>query len=161
MPHTGMHATLPPARRGRIISLHREKGPEPMVMFAADYPFLDILWTMIIFFCWVSWFWLLIVVFGDLFRRDISGFAKAAWVVGLIVLPFLGTLIYVLTQGKEMTARRLRDVQVSQANFDDYVRSVAKDGGSAGEIERAKGLLDSGAISQAEFEQLKAKALAT
>ena len=131
-----------------------------MVMFAADYPFLDILWTMIIFFCWVSWFWLLIVVFGDLFRRDISGAAKAAWVVGLIVLPFLGTLIYVLTQGKEMTERRLRDVQVSQANFDDYVRSVAKDGGSAGEIERAKSLLDSGAISQAEFEQLKAKALA-
>ena len=132
-----------------------------MVMFAADYPFLDILWTMIIFFCWVSWFWLLIVIFGDLFRRDLSGVAKAAWIVCLIVLPVLGTLIYVLTQGKDMTARRLRDVQVSQANFDDYVRSVAKDGGSAGEIERAKSLLDNGAINQAEFEQLKAKALAS
>ena len=130
-----------------------------MVVFAADYPFLDVLWTMIIFFCWVAWIWLLIVVFGDLFRRDISGWAKAGWMVALIVFPFLGTLIYVITQGQEMTERRIRDVQVSQANFDDYVRSVAADGGSAGEIERAKALLDSGAINQAEFEQLKAKAL--
>lgn len=131
-----------------------------MVMFAADYPFLDILWTMIIFFCWVAWIWLLIVIFGDLFRRDISGFAKAAWVVALIVLPFLGTLIYLISQGNEMTERRIRDVQVSQANFDEYVRTVAADGGSAGEIERAKALLESGTINATEFERLKAKALA-
>ena len=133
-----------------------------MTVFAADYPFLDILWTMIIFFCWVAWIWLLIVIFGDLFRRDISGWGKAAWVVFLIVLPFLGTLIYLIAEGKNMTERRVRDMQVSQANFDDYVRSVAADGGSAGsagEIERAKALLDSGAITQPEFERLKAKAL--
>ena len=130
-----------------------------MPVFAADYPFLDILWTMIIFFCWVAWIWLLIVILSDVFRRDISGLGKAAWVVGLIVFPFLGTLIYLISQGKQMTERRVRDVQVSQANFDEYVRSVAKDGGSAGEIERAKALLDSGTINQAEFDQLKAKAL--
>ena len=133
-----------------------------MLVFAADYPFLDILWTMIIFFCWVAWIWLLIVIFGDLFRRDISGWAKAGWVVFLIILPFLGTLIHLIAEGKNMTERRIRDMQVSQANFDDYVRTVAADGGQAGsaaEIERAKALLDSGAITQPEFEQLKAKAL--
>jgi len=133
-----------------------------MTVFAADYPFLDVLWTMIIFFCWVAWIWLLIVIFGDLFRRDLSGWGKAAWVVFLIVLPFLGTLIYLIAEGNNMTERRMRDMQVSQANFDEYVRSVAADGGSAGsagEIERAKALLDSGAITQPEFERLKAKAL--
>jgi len=134
-----------------------------MFVFAADYPFLDILWTMIIFFCWVAWIWLLIMVFSDLFRRHVSGWAKAAWVVFLIVLPFLGVLIYLIAEGKGMTERRVQDMQASQAQFDTYVRSVATEtgGGSAHEIEKAKALLDSGAITQPEFEQLKAKALAT
>ena len=131
-----------------------------MVVFAADYPFLDVLWTMVIFFCWVCWIWMMILILSDVFRRDISGWAKAGWVAFLIVLPFLGALIYLITQGREMTERRVRDARVSQANFDDYVRSVAADGGSAGEIQRAKDLLESGTITQAEFEQLKAKALA-
>ena len=132
-----------------------------MTVFAADYPFLDVLWTMIIFFCWVAWIWLLIVIFSDLFRRDLSGWAKAAWIVFLIVLPFLGTLVYVIANGKEMTERRIRDAAASQAQFESHIRSVAKsDGGSAAEIQRAKELLDSGAITQQEFEQLKAKALA-
>ena len=134
-----------------------------MFVFAADYPFLDILWTMIIFFCWVAWIWLLIMVFSDLFRRHVSGWAKAAWVVFLIVLPFLGVLIYLIAEGKGMTERRVQDMQASQAQFDTYVRSVATEtgGGSAHEIEKAKALLDSGATTQPEFEQLKAKALAT
>ena len=136
------------------------------MVFAADYPFLDVLWTMILFFCWVAWIWLLIVIFSDLFRRhDTSGWVKALWIVFLIVLPFLGALVYIIANGKEMTERRVRDVQASQEQFDSYVRSVAAEGGgggggSAGEIERAKQLLDSGAINQAEFDQLKAKALA-
>ena len=136
-----------------------------MFVFAADYPFLDILWTMIIFFCWVAWIWLLIMVFSDLFRRDVSGWAKAAWVVFLIILPFLGVLIYLIAEGKGMTERRVQEMQASQAQFDTYVRSVATEtgggGGSAHEIEKAKSLLDSGAITQPEFEQLKAKALAS
>ena len=136
-----------------------------MFFFAADYPFLDILWTMIIFFCWVAWIWLLIMVFSDLFRRDVSGWAKAAWVVFLIILPFLGVLIYLIAEGKGMTERRVQEMQASQAQFDTYVRSVATEtgggGGSAHEIEKAKALLDSGAITQPEFEQLKAKALAS
>jgi general stress protein CsbA len=133
------------------------------MVIAADYPFMDVLWSMIIFFCWVAWIWILILIFSDLFRRDISGWGKAAWVVALIILPFLGSLIYLIAEGKSMTERRMRDAQVSQANFDDYVRKVAADGGtagSAGEIARAKELLDSGAITQQEFDQLKAKALA-
>jgi general stress protein CsbA len=130
------------------------------MLLAADYPFLNILWTMIIFFCWVAWIWMLVLILSDVFRRDISGWVKAAWVVALIVLPFLGTLIYLIAHGKDMTERRVRDVQVSQAQFDDHIRSVAANGGAAGEIRRAKDLLDSGAINQQEFETLKAKALA-
>ena len=138
------------------------------MVFAADYPFMDVLWTMILFFCWVAWIWLLVVIFSDLFRRDISGWAKAAWVVFLIVLPFLGVLIYLIAEGKDMTARRISDAAASRAQFDDYVRTVAQDGGTAGgggggaaaQIQQAKALLDSGAISQQEFDQLKAKALA-
>jgi general stress protein CsbA len=136
------------------------------MVFAADYPFLDVLWTMILFFCWVAWIWLLIVIFSDLFRRhDASGWTKALWIVFLIVLPFLGALVYIIANGKEMTERRVRDVQASQEQFDSYVRSVASEsggggGGAAGEIERAKQLLDSGAINQEEFDRLKAKALA-
>jgi hypothetical protein len=130
------------------------------MVFAADYPFMDVLWTMILFFCWVAWIWMLVMILSDVFRRDISGWAKAAWCVFVIVLPFLGALVYLIANGKGLTERRIRDAQVSQAQFDDYVRTVAADGGSAGEIERAKQLLDSGAINQAEFDRLKEKALA-
>ena len=130
------------------------------MLFSADYPFLNILWTMIIFFCWVAWIWMLVLIFGDVFRRDSSGWAKAAWCIFLIVVPFLGALVYVIANGKEMTERRVRDVQVSQARLDDHIRSVAANGGAAGEIAKAKSLLDSGAITQQEFDTLKAKALA-
>ena len=130
------------------------------MVFAADYPFLDVFWTMILFFFWVAWIWMLIMVFSDIFRRDISGWSKAAWCLFVLILPFLGVFIYLIANGSGLTERRVRDVQVSQANFDEHIRSVAADGGSAGEIERAKQLLDSGAINQTEFERLKAKALA-
>jgi uncharacterized membrane protein YcjF (UPF0283 family) len=134
------------------------------MLLAADYPFLNILWTMIIFFCWVAWFWILITIFADLFRRhDIGGWHKAAWIVFLIILPFLGVLIYLIAQSKGMAQRQLEQHQAAQAQFDQYVQTVATTsgaGGAAGEIEKAKGLLDSGAITQAEFDSLKAKALA-
>jgi hypothetical protein len=131
------------------------------MVFAADYPFLDVLWTMILFFCWVAWIWVMVLILSDVFRRDISGWSKALWVIVLIALPFLGSLIYLIANGSDMTERRARDVQASQAQFDSYVRTVAKEGGgAASEIEKAKELLDSGAITQAEFDSLKAKALA-
>jgi uncharacterized membrane protein YcjF (UPF0283 family) len=125
---------------------------------AADYPFLDVLWTMIIFFCWVIWIWIVITVFADLFRRhDISGWGKAAWVVFVIVVPFLGVLVYLIAQHDGMRERSVKQAQAQQHAFDEYVREAA--GGSATEIAKAKELLDSGAITQAEFDALKAKAL--
>jgi hypothetical protein len=128
---------------------------------AADYPFLNILWSMIIFFLWVAWIWVLILILSDVFRRsDLSGWGKAAWTFFLIVLPFLGVLIYLIAESDGMAERRAQDVQGQRAQMDDYVKSVAGSGGPAAEIDKAKQLLDSGAITQTEFDALKAKALA-
>ena len=130
-------------------------------MLAADYPFLDILWTMFIFFLFVIWIWILITVFVDIFRRkDASGFTKAAWIIFVIILPYLGVLIYLIANHDGMTQRTVDQAKAQRAQMDDYVRNVAGSGGAAAEIEKAKGLLDSGAITQAEFESIKAKALA-
>jgi hypothetical protein len=128
---------------------------------AADYPFLDVLWSMIIFFVWVTWIWMMILILSDVFRRrDLSGWGKAGWTFFLIILPFLGALIYLIAQSDGMAERRAQDVQGQRAQMDDYVRSVAGSGGPAAEIDKAKALLDSGAITQPEYEALKAKALA-
>jgi hypothetical protein len=134
-----------------------------MVVFAADYPFLNILWTMIIFFAWVIWIWMMIGILTDVFRRrDLSGWGKAGWTVFLIVLPFLGALVYLVLNHDGITDRNVQHARVAQAEFDDYVKTVAKNGGgAAAEIEKAKDLLDSGAIDQSEFDALKAKALAS
>jgi hypothetical protein len=122
---------------------------------------MDVFWTMLVFFAWVIWFWLLITVFADLFRRhDISGWGKAAWTLFVIVLPFLGVFVYLIAQGKHMAERRVADAQQSRAAFDDYVRQVATEQGPSDQIAKAKQLLDSGAIDAAEFEQIKRKALA-
>ena len=130
-------------------------------MLAASYPFLDVLWTMFIFFAWVIWFWLLITIFGDIFRRhDIGGGAKTLWLIFVIVLPFLGVFIYLLTQNDGMTQRNLERARGQQAEFDEYVRETAGSGGATAEIEKAKSLLDSGALTQAEFDAIKQKALA-
>ena len=130
-------------------------------MIAADYPFLDIVWTMFIFFAWVIWFWLLITVFSDIFRRhDTSGFGKVLWMIFVIVLPYLGVFIYLIANHDGMTERNVKQMQAKQAQMDDYVKSVAGSGGAAAEIEKAKGLLDSGAITQSEFDAIKQKALA-
>ena len=132
-------------------------------MLAADYPFLEVLWTMFVFFAWVIWFWLLITVFADIFRRrDIGGGAKTLWIILVIVLPFLGVFIYLLTQNDGMTQRNVDRAGAQQAQFDQYVRETASSGGgAAAEIEKAKALLDSGAITQAEFDAIKQKALAS
>lgn len=133
-------------------------------MLAADYPFLDLMWTMLIFFIWILWFWLLFTVFADIFRRhDISGWMKAAWLIFTILLPFLGVFVYLITQNNGMTERNLERARAQKAQFDDYVRETAGGsggGGATSEIERAKTLLDSGAITQSEFDAIKQKALA-
>ena len=130
-------------------------------MLFADYPLLDVFWTMLIFFIWVAWFIILFRILVDIFRRhDIGGGAKTLWIIFVIILPFLGVFVYLISQGQGMAHRDQRQAADAQAQFDDYVRNVSASSGSAAEIEKAKSLLDSGAITQAEFEALKAKALA-
>jgi uncharacterized membrane protein len=120
------------------------------VLLAADYPFLDVLWTLLIFFLWVIWFWLLISIFGDIFRRhDISGWVKAAWTIFVIILPFLGVFIYLIVNGQGMGERSAKAAE-----------AVAARVGPATEIATGKQLLESGTITQEEFEAIKRKATA-
>ncbi len=126
----------------------------------AAYSFGDVMWSMFVFFAWIIFFWLLFTVFGDLFsRHDISGWAKAGWTLLVLVLPYIGIFIYLIANGKSMGERTMQRAQAQQTQMDTYVRSVADSG--ADEIAKGKQLLDSGAITQTEFDQLKAKALAT
>ncbi len=130
-------------------------------MVASSYPFINIMWSMFVFFAWVIWIWLLFTVFADLFRRhDISGWAKAAWTVFVIVLPFIGVLAYLISQSSAMAERNTQDQRAMQAQADDYIRSVAATADPAEQIAKGKQLLDSGAITAAEFDALKQKALA-
>ena len=131
------------------------------MVLAADYPFMDVLWTMIIFFVWVMWIWMMIMIFTDIFRRrDTSGAGKVLWMIFVILLPYLGVFIYLIANHDGMTERNVEQMRAKQAQMDDYVKSVAGSGGAAAEIEKAKGLLDSGAITQSEFDAIKQKALA-
>ena len=124
------------------------------MLLAADYPFLDVLWTMIIFFAWVIWIWMLISILSDVFRRhDISGMSKALWVIFLILLPFLGVLIYLIVNGQGMAERNVKQAQ-------QQVQAAAAMAGPSAQIAHAKELLDKGAINQEEFEAIKRKALA-
>jgi hypothetical protein len=128
----------------------------------AVYSFGDVMWSMLVFFMWILWFWLLFTVFGDLFsRHDIGGWGKAGWTIFVIILPFLGVFIYFIAEGKSMGERAASRAQAQQSQMDDYVRSVASADSGVEQIAKGKQLLDSGAITQAEFDQLKAKALAT
>jgi hypothetical protein len=133
-----------------------------VTLIASSYPFLDILWTTLIFFAWVIFIWIAITVLIDIFRRrDLSGWAKAAWTVFVVVIPWIGVLVYLIANHDGMTERRYKDAADQQAQFDQYVRTAAgTGGGSAAEIEKAKKLLDDGTITQAEFDAIKAKALA-
>ncbi|HET6866485.1 MAG TPA: SHOCT domain-containing protein [Solirubrobacteraceae bacterium] len=134
-----------------------------MAIFASSYPFLEFLWSMLVFFAWVIFIWVAITVLIDVFRRhDISGWGKAGWTVLVVILPWLGVLVYLIVNHEGMADRRMRETANAQAQFDDYVRKTAGSGagGAAGEIERGKRLLDDGAITPAEFESIKAKALA-
>jgi hypothetical protein len=130
-------------------------------VFDDNGSFLLAIFEFFIFFAWfMSLFW----VFGDLFRsRDLGGVAKTLWTLFLIILPVLGMLVYLFTRGGGMTERALAAQHDAQKRQDAYIRSVATPGGTASvteEIAAAKGLLDSGAISASEYEQLKAVALA-
>ncbi|HET6865925.1 MAG TPA: SHOCT domain-containing protein [Solirubrobacteraceae bacterium] len=127
-----------------------------------NHPLLEVLWSFFIIFIWVAWFWLLISITVDIFRRhDISGGVKALWLIFIIFLPFLGVLIYLITQSQSMAERSAEQANRERKAMDDYIRTTAGGGGGAAtEIEKAKALLDNGTITQAEFDSIKAKALA-
>jgi hypothetical protein len=128
---------------------------------ASSYPFLNVLWDILIIFAWLIFLWIAITVLIDVFRRhDISGWGKAGWVVFVVVVPWLGVLTYLIFNHSGMAERRFREAQAAQSQFDDYVRQAAGTASPTAEIERAKKLLDDGAITQAEFDAIKARALA-
>ena len=130
------------------------------MLLAADFALGEMIWTIFIVFMWVIWLWLLFSIFGDLFSdHETSGAAKAGWTILVILLPYLGILIYLIARGGGMAARSAARASAAQADFDAYVKETAASAGPAGEISHAKKLLDDGAISQDEYEALKAKAL--
>jgi len=129
-------------------------------LILANYNFASFLWDVLVIFAFVIWFWMLIVVFGDIFRRhDIGGWAKAAWIILVIVLPYLGVFIYIIAEHSGMAERNTQQLQAQQSATDQYIRSVSGSGGPASEIDTAKKLLEAGDITQAEYDTLKAKAL--
>ena len=151
---------LPGAGRNRSRTFHRRSERITLVI-GTSYPFLGILWTMLIFFAWVIFIWIVITALIDIFRRhDLSGWGKAAWVVFIVIVPWIGVLAYLIVNHDGMNERKVKEAKQSQAQFDDYVRTTAGAGGAAGEIEKAKQLRDDGAITQAEFDAIKARALA-
>jgi hypothetical protein len=131
-------------------------------MLVADFSFIDAFWSMLVFFLWLLFIWLLIAIWTDIFRRDdIGGGMKAVWLLFTMILPFLGAFIYMITQDKGMTQRGIARAQRQNEQFSSYVRETAGGGGgsAADEIERGKALLDRGVITQQEFDVLKANAL--
>jgi hypothetical protein len=132
------------------------------MLFTAEFGTGQLFWSMLWFFLFVIWIWLLFVVFGDIFRsRDLSGWGKALWTIFIIVLPYLGVFVYLIARGKEMSERSLQEAQQREAAFRGYVQTVASGGGgsTADEIARLADLRDKGVISEEEFQQAKTKAL--
>jgi hypothetical protein len=132
-------------------------------MLAYDYPLLGVFWTMLWFFLFFVWIWILISVFIDIFRsHDLSGWAKAGWVIFVVILPFLGVLIYLIARGGKMQDRAMRDSAKQQADFQQYVRDVATaPGGSGDQLAKLADLKDKGVLTDEEFQAQKAKILAS
>jgi hypothetical protein len=130
------------------------------VLIASDYPFFDVFWSILVFFLWVAWFMLLFRIFGDVFsRHDIGGGTKTLWLIFVLLVPFLGVFVYLIANNDGMTERTMQRAQAQQQQMDEYVRTTAASGSPTAQIGEAKQLLDSGAITQAEFDAIKQKAL--
>ncbi len=133
-------------------------------MLAYDYPLLGLFWTMMIFFLWFAWLWLLFRVFADIFRsKEMGGWGKALWSIFVILVPFLGVFIYVVVNGKSMTERDIASAQQRESEFQAYVRQTAGTAGGAGgadEIAKLASLRDQGVLTDEEFSAQKAKLLA-
>jgi len=126
-----------------------------------NYPLLDVMWSMVVFFSWVLWIWLLIVVYTDMFRRaDIGGGAKAGWVIFSLLVPFIGVFTYLITQGRGMGERREQQLRAQRTAMDDHIRSVAASSTGADELAKAQDLLDRGVITGDEYATMKRKVLA-
>jgi hypothetical protein len=129
-------------------------------MFAYTFGSGELLWSMLWFFLFVIWLWVLIAIFGDIFRSDdLSGVAKAFWIFFVVILPWLGILIYLCVRGSGMSQRAVAQAQKNAAQFQDYVQQTAGSS-SVDELAKLADLKDKGVISQAEFEAQKAKLLA-
>ena len=130
-------------------------------MLAYDYPLLGLFWTMLWFFLFVIWLILLFRVIADIFRsHDMGGFAKALWLIFVVIVPFLGVLVYVIARGHSMAQRDMESMQAQQQAFDSYVRQAAGSGSTAAELEKLVDLRDRGVITEQEFQTQKAKLLA-
>ena len=129
-------------------------------MLAYTYPLADLFGTMLGIFVFVIWFWLLVIIFGDIFRsRDMGGGAKALWVIFVLVLPFLGIFVYLIARGGKMHERAEQAAQQQQQAFDSYVKETAGANSSVDQLAKLADLKQSGAITDAEFEAQKAKLL--
>ena len=130
-------------------------------MLAYDYPLLGVFWTMLWFALFFIWIWLLIVIFGDIFRsHDIGGLAKTLWVLFVIFLPFLGILFYLIFRGKSMQERQVRSVARQEQEFREYVQDVAADGSTpADQLAKLADLKQRGVLTDAEFQAEKTKIL--
>jgi putative oligomerization/nucleic acid binding protein/phospholipase D-like protein len=126
----------------------------------ADFTLGDALLTVLEIFLFVIYFWILITIFGDLFRdHQLSGWAKAGWVVLIFFVPFLGMLIYLIARGEGMRERAVKEQADMRKHMDAYVRETAGTGSAADELAKLSDLKDKGAISQEEFDRAKAKLL--
>lgn len=124
-------------------------------------PLFDLFWSMLWFFLFIAWIWLLISIFADIFRSDMSGWGKAAWVVFVVVLPFLGVLIYLIVNGGKMQERSVRQAEMFERVQRDYIKSVAGEKtSSADELAKLADLKSRGVIDDREFEAQKARILA-
>jgi len=135
-----------------------------MLAASYQYPILDFFLTMLYFFLFIIWIWLLITVFIDIFRsHDMGGWAKALWVIFIIILPFLGVFVYLIARGGKMHERAARDAAQQQKAFDEYVRQAAGTSGNstAEQLSKLADLKSQGVITDAEFEAQKSKILAS
>ena len=131
------------------------------MLAASDWTFGQLMWSFLVFFTWILFFWMLFAILADIFRRhDISGWGKAGWIIFTVCLPFLGIFVYLIANSKGMAERNMKDVQAVQQDTDAYIRSVASTADPAEQIAKGHELLEKGALTQAEFDKLKASALA-
>ena len=132
-----------------------------MTLAASEFGTGEVFWSFLWFFLWIIWIWMLIIVFTDIFRsQDLSGWAKALWTIFVLVIPYLGVLVYLIARGHKMTEHQIQQAQAQDAQMRQYVQSVAAPVSAAEEIQRLHELQAKGAITAAEFEQAKAKLLA-